>query len=171
MQTPHIVIHTEERGGFPPYEGYARVTNDELSTLLQRCRELSASLELEMEKRGMPGKWEPELRKTAEKLRIRERLDDRARNNVAFAVKTLNSPQSKRDDKIYQDFLLDVLHLSDPGLVLLCVIHFGRQKISRMTEDDRVSLLKCIKVKKESLSDPMLHKLANDHRVPGSNST
>lgn len=180
MEAPCITIHAKQRDSFLCREGFAEVTNVELETLLQQSRDRTASLEAEFGKRqlripschsdGHDGCHE-KLRKTAKMLNITDRLDDQSSKHVDTAVEILTKPQTNRAFKVYQEFLYDVLRHSSPGLVMLCAAGLGKQRITSMTAEDRVSLLNVVKEGKDSLSSSTLEVLAKDHEIPCLDST
>jgi hypothetical protein len=128
MERPCVTLHVKERGSFLWSDGFAGVTNAELETLLQQSRDTVISLEAEFEKRqlskavnkqhGETDGYCESLRKCANKIRVLERLDDKAVEHVTTAVEILTNPQTIRSFKVYQDFLHDVLRHCGPELVL-----------------------------------------------------
>jgi hypothetical protein len=110
------------------------------------------------------------LRKGASKIKVLERLDDKAAEHVNTAVEILISPQTIRSFKVYQDFLHDVLRHYGPELVLLCAACLGKPKITSLKMEDRVSLLDHVKVKKLSYAFPVLAQLATEYEIPSLNS-
>lgn len=110
MEFPYITFHISGGASIRWTDGYAAVTGGDLEILLQQSRDALASLELEVEKRQLQTRsaqtdendeCRAKLRKTADTLKILERLDDRASKHVKTAVGILGKPQTSRAFKVY----------------------------------------------------------------------
>lgn len=174
MEYPCIALHIDAQVCIPFSGEYTNLTDGDLEVLLQQSHEASACLQQEKERRHL-GTFpvEPEekdystkLRQTADTLAVLERLDERSSKHVDIAIKTLEKPQDNRAFKIYRDFLQDVMRHCSPGLVLLCAVSFGKQRIANMIVPDRVRLIQFIKEKKDSFSYSILESLAEKYEIP-----
>jgi len=174
MEYPCITLHTKERPNFLWSDGFEGVTDVELETLLRISRDTLILLEAEFEKRPISktssqpsgiDRYGDSLSKGANKIKILERLDDKAAEYVKAAVKILTTPQTVRSFRIYKAFLNDVLRHCGPELVLLCAACLGKPKIASLKEKDRISLLDFVKRKKLLYVSPILGRLATEYGI------
>jgi hypothetical protein len=174
MESPCTTLHTKERPSFLWGDGFEGVTDVELEILLQKSRDTLISVEAEFEKRqlskasnqpsGIDG-YSDSLRKGVNKIKVLERLDDKATEHVKAAVEILTTPQTVRSFKVYKAFLHDVLRHCGPELVLLCAACLGKSKVASLKVEDRISLLDHMKTKKLSYVSPILGRLATEYDI------
>lgn len=174
MEYPCITLHTNERVSFLCGEGFEGVTDAELATLLQKSRDTLLSLQAESEKRQLPkvssqpseiDGYSDSLCKGVKKIKVLERLEDKAAEHVKAAVEILTTPQTTRSFKVYKAFLHDVLHHCGPELVLLCAACLGKPKVASMKVEDRIVLLDHVKKEKSSYVSPILRRLATEYNI------
>ncbi len=174
METPYITLHTKERANLLSGDGFEGVTDAELETLLQKSRNIVFSLEAEFEKRQLltASTYSKEidgycdgLRKGFDKIKVLERLDDKAAEHVKTAVKILTTPQTIRSFKVYETFLHDILCHCGPELVLLCAACLGKPKISSLKTEHRIALLEHVKTKRLLYISPSLGRLTTKYGV------
>lgn len=174
METPCITLHTKERANLFRGDGFDGVTDAELETLLQKSRDTLVSLEAEFERRQLPTAsnhskeiegYCDSLRKGFDKLKVLERLDDKAAEHVKAAAKILTTPQTIRSYKVYETFLHDVLRHCGPELVLLCAACLGKPKVSSLKTEERIILLDHVKTKRFSYVSPILGRLATEYGI------
>ena len=149
--------------------------NPELEALVQKTRDATMSLEIELEKRhsailvapsNLINDCENKLQTTLQSFKILGRLDARAAKSVELAASVLTSEQTVRGSRIYQDFLNDIIRHCGRGLALLCAASFGKHKIIGMNAQSRTSLVYHLKSKKTSLYSPALDSLATQYKLP-----
>jgi hypothetical protein len=179
MEAPHITLHTTTQSSFHHTDGYEGASVTDLEILLRQSREITTSLEGELMKRqhersssqpGELGKCCERLHNTARAISVRERLEGRAVKQVQDAVEILTTPQTASPSKTYQAFLHDILRHCSPSLVLLCAASFGKKRIVDMGLKERVSLLAYLRDTQLSLDSSVLKTLANDYKIPSSDS-
>jgi len=174
METPCVTLHTKERANLLSGDGFEGVTDAELETLLQKSRNTVVSLEAEFERRQLltasthskeiDGYCDG-LRKGFDKIKVLERLDEKAAEHVKTAVKILTTPQTDRSFKVYETFLHDVLRHCGPELVLLCAACLGKPKVGSLKKEGRIALLDHLKTKRLSYVSPILGRLATEYGI------
>ena len=131
MEILYITIHTKQRDSFLWREGYTKITNIELETLLQQSRDIITSLKTEIRKQQLQlpssysnrnNKCHEKLHKMAKKLKIRDHLDNQASKHINTTIEILTKPQTDYTFKVYQEFLYDILRHYSPKLVILYTI-------------------------------------------------
>ncbi|KAF2759390.1 hypothetical protein EJ05DRAFT_475605 [Pseudovirgaria hyperparasitica] len=174
MQPTRVVLETERRTTSLE-EGYVDVSDEELATLLRLCHDTAESLKAEMKTRQLripnfipenSSQFYNALDKAARRFKVVDRVDNRASKHVDTAITILTQVQTNRSGQVYQEFLHDVLRHSSPGVVMLCAVAFGKQKLANMREDERMNILDVVRVKGGSLQSPSLDVLADDYGVP-----
>ena len=175
MDSPRITLHTTAHSNFRHIDGYEEVSFTDLEILLRQSREITASLEGELtrRKRGRTlnesvelGRFYNRLHNTVEELNVKERLDNKAVEQVNDAVKILTTAQTESPLIKYQTFLHDILRHCSPSLVLLCAASFTRTEVIRMKSNSRVDILAYIKDTQFSLDSSVLKTLANQYEMP-----
>ena len=171
MEYPYLTFHISGQVAINLADNYSDVTDQDLEILLSQCRETLSSVQEEIRRRNPSQTGEDEgycerLRKTADNLNVLERLNDRGRKHVDTAIQTLASPPKSKSVKIYKDFLHDIQRHCSPGILLICAVGLGKQRIANMTENDRIQLLRHVKDQRSSLSFPILENLARCCNLP-----
>ena len=178
MELPCITLHTKDRDSFLHSDGYGEVTDSELETLRQQCREVVASLEAEIENRHTISHDPPtgikesceKLHKSARSIRVLGRLDIRDEKLVRAGIEIMTTTQKIRGSKVYQEFLQDILRHCGAALVLLCSASLGKHRIISLNTQDRTALVHYVKGNKAFLSFSALELLAGEYKIPCENS-
>jgi hypothetical protein len=174
MVLPCISLSVTDKKDIAWQHGYEGVGDCDLETLLALSRELVRSLQTEIEARQLPFKSElskavseclGKLQKTIEKWKIIERLDKKETDLVGAARTALTVLQPTRDGKIYQNFLQDVHRQCNRNSVMLCAASLGKQRITALNNQDRVDLLRYLKLTRNALDLPSLTLVA-EHELP-----
>ena len=168
MEYPHIKFHIDGQVAIRSAEDYSDVTDKDLRTLFSQFREALTYMQEEIERRNLSqttadGNYCGRLRKTADDLKVVERLNARGCKHMETAIQILSSPPKSRSVKVYQDFLHDIQRHCGSGILLLCAVGLGKQRIASMTEQDRIKLLRHVKEQKSSLSFPILEDIAKSY--------
>ncbi|KAM5429763.1 hypothetical protein McanMca71_006104 [Microsporum canis] len=111
------------------------------------------------------------LQENAKKLKALRRLEPRAINLLTAAVKIITVEQSIRASKIYNSFLHDILRTcgqSGPGLVVLCAVSLGKNRVISLSEEKRTMLVSWVTNNQAFLYDSALSSLAAEYGVPDS---
>ena len=106
----------------------------------------------------------------SENLEVLGRLSDAEAQRSSEAVDTLKMVQPSGKPKRYKEFLYDVLFNSSPQYVLLCAVALGQVKVIDMKTNDRVGLIRKIKVNKDNvdINHSTIGSLANNYLIPSS---
>ncbi|EEA18479.1 conserved hypothetical protein [Talaromyces marneffei ATCC 18224] len=182
MNVPHVLLYTDDHIGFSWKDDLSRLTRTQLESLLIECRHAVTALEAETDRRQLNRTpaistvdfcWR-KLQKKAEQFQIRQRLDDNAKKQIKIAIDTLHT--SDNASRKYREFLQDILHditlrPCGPEFVILCATSLGKHRIAHLKEDDRVSLLDCIKTRKQMVKTAFLSKIAKDYRITTAETT
>ena len=159
-----------EKGSFSHVDdGYDGISDVELQSMFQQCRSFLASLVSELNQRGLKAgqiaEWEKTLRRTSNRLRVRERLEDQDLKVLEFARQLMKKKILNTHNKLYQCFVFDVMRCSNAGFALLCIISFGQKMVVELKEEGRIDLLELIKDKVDSMSSSVLNTLATENRI------
>ncbi|QSS66025.1 hypothetical protein I7I51_06876 [Histoplasma capsulatum] len=109
------------------------------------------------------------LQEHAKKLHTLGRLEPRAANLLSAAVKIMTTDQTIRAFKIYYSFLHDILRTCGQfgqGLVVLCAVGLGKNRVVSLSEERRTTLVNWIANNQNSLYSPVLSSLAAKFSVP-----
>ncbi|EME39019.1 hypothetical protein DOTSEDRAFT_75644 [Dothistroma septosporum NZE10] len=174
MDHPYVAFHLSDETIVRSSDSLSDLHDDNLQTVLQQCQHIQAAVELEIRRRGMPVSSQrseitsthyERIEKTAESLKVLERLDYRACKHVCVAREALESEQANRSFQLYREFLQDVMRHCGPEMVLLSAVGLGKQRVATMTIQDRVALVRTIKEAGSILVFPALSRLAEEHGV------
>ncbi|KXJ88893.1 hypothetical protein Micbo1qcDRAFT_214061 [Microdochium bolleyi] len=108
------------------------------------------------------------LVQAARDLRIRAQLTGCQRRRVLEAVAVLHEAQAGSKKQEYRVFLHHVHRRAGPHCVLLCACQLGQHKVTTMRKADRTELIDRLERERaaESISCPVLHRLATQHGIP-----
>ncbi|KIV94115.1 hypothetical protein PV10_05268 [Exophiala mesophila] len=106
------------------------------------------------------------LHATMKRMRTRDRLSGRSPRLVREAVDILKTPQTGRDNLVYQEFLCDVLHNCGRGVTLLCAASLGKFRVVRLQEKDKIGLIDHLKDNLINFQHSFLEALAKAHEIP-----
>ena len=166
METPRLLMTAGGRSDFSYQQGYEEVSTEELQLLLRLARQTVFSLETELTGRSSVSGLTPsvkncvdKMRTTLQKLIVLQRVDDTS-DLMATAAKIMRSEQTRRRDKIYKQFLIDVRVLCGAGTALLCSKGLGKRRIVDLRGGERVSLLSHLKAHDTTFQHPILESYA-----------
>lgn len=106
------------------------------------------------------------LHATMKRMRTRDRLSGRSPRLVREAVDIMKTPQTGRDNIVYQEFLCDVLHNCGRGVTLLCAASLGKFRVVRLQEKDKIGLIDHLKDNLINFQHSLLEALAKAHEIP-----
>ncbi|QSS66014.1 hypothetical protein I7I51_06865 [Histoplasma capsulatum] len=136
---------------------------------------MAQSLEQKAQRFQVPtGIREPceRLQAHAKTLHAIRRLEPRAANLLSAAVKIMTTEQTISAFKKYYSFLYDILRTcgqSGQGLVVLCAVSLGKNRVVSLSEEKRTMLVNWIAENQGSLYSPALSTLAAEFSVPNLN--
>ncbi|KAI9891860.1 MAG: hypothetical protein M1814_002245 [Vezdaea aestivalis] len=178
MDYPSLSFHIKNEADFNWSDGFQELTDSHVQTLFEQCSSALNLLKSEIDKRQLGVRQEytaevsncsNKLLKDVKRLKVLERLGDRDCKMVKNAVDILSTSQTSREQRVYQEFLHDILHHSNRGLLLLCAASLGKQRVTELTVDDRLNLVLYVKKNQALLDCPVLEHLADFHQVPTQN--
>lgn len=147
-------------------QGYEAIGTEELQLLLRLARQTVFSLETELSERssvnGLPlsvRNCVDKIQTTLQKLIVLQRVDDTA-GLMSTAAQIMRSEQTRRREKIYRQFLVDVRDLCGAGTALLCSKGLGKRRIVDLNSRERVSLLSHLKANDTAFQHPILEGYA-----------
>lgn len=175
MDSTAILLHTTRGGSWHHDTDLTNFSDTELESLAEKARNTIQSLEAELQKRhsttpstplDLVNKWNKRFQSCLKHIKTHDRLDKRAANCVELAVSILSTEQTGRREKVYQDFLNDILRQCGPGLAVLCAAGFGKYNIAGMNRQTRTGLVDYVKSKRASFCCPELDSIVIQYGLP-----
>jgi hypothetical protein len=166
METPRLLMTAGGKRDFSYQQGYEEIGTEELQLLLRLARQTVFSLETELTVRSSDSGLPPSVKNcvdkiqtTLQKLTVLQRVDDTS-GLMSTAAKIMRSEQTRRREKIYKQFLIDVRDLCGAGTALLCSKGLGKRRIVDLNSKERVSLLSHLKANDTTFQHPILESYA-----------
>ncbi|KMU88204.1 hypothetical protein CIHG_05375 [Coccidioides immitis H538.4] len=175
MELPHVLLRTNTKDIFTYQDGYDKVTNANLFSLLNLGRKTLHLLEAELKKQQIEVKDDlsnavtkciRKFQKILANLQILRCLDEKAFQLVVATVNTLKLQPSNHDFSVYWTFLTDILCCCCCEFVVLCTASIGKQRVVTMNNDDRTQLVHYLKTHKSIFECPLLDILATTYHIP-----
>lgn len=176
--TSICVILQAQKGQFSHADGYDNVSLNEMEVLLQHAREVVGSLEEQLRPQNgntTSAKVQGHLNALTVKIGKLKRQNalsgkditnvETSRKRLAITTDVPQTRQSKRDETIFRGFVQRIQRRYDDGIVLLCIISIGRQKMIKMSETVRENFVASLQdlLKEEAGTHTLLQSLAEEH--------
>lgn len=172
MEYPRILFQLSDNESFVPHAGFSNIATDSLERLFEESRRATSLIEDELRKRDSnlrPGKRVSQillkLRKDADLIKLRGRLDRRSNACAADLLHLMTTPPPDRNVRVFQEFLTDVLQQCSPQCTFLSGIIIGKHKIANLRDEERALLLRLLKIEKDSLSVEPFSSLASQYGI------
>ena len=104
------------------------------------------------------------LRNGMTTLEVTERLEDHT-HLVSAAAEILRRETTNRRDRIYKQFLEDILIQCGHAPVILCSWKIGKRRIAELKHSERIELLDYLKKNLHSFEHHVLHTIATKHKI------
>lgn len=179
MELPCIFLWTKAREHFTLSDGFEETTNSELEILLRLNGEIRRSIEAEIEKRQIIVEHErsddvanyiKKLQQSRRRIEILGRLDQRAPMLVETAATIMKTQQIKRESKIYQTFLYDIVRLCCSG-GSLCAATLGKENVVSLTNQERIEVVHYFSTTRSAYESPVFNTLVEKYGIPHENGT
>jgi hypothetical protein len=107
------------------------------------------------------------IHKLSEDIRVLGRLTETKSTLASAAIRMMDTPQTERPFKVYQEFLCDVRRTAGWPMVVLSSASLGKDKVIRLKAELRTILVGYIARHARSLESPGLLALTVAFGVPG----